>query len=520
MSDSPAVILFDVNGNPVNVVLGDDGKYRLLVDAIASGVQPRVSIANSTTTPLTSLAVFQGTSEDVSEFVSIDVSVLTDQDGAIDGLLFEWSQDNVHWDFTDGGSFSIKANTGQNYSLPIRAKYFRCSYTNGIMGQTTFNLSTVFYAVDRSPYRQNLATDVLAQRSTDVVRAVLAAQKQGGAAQTNNYTNLQSTTGGFLKVSVDTVVSPAVVIPAIVQKRSNGPSVGTSFTDSFLSNTIINNTIIVLVMQGGGSSGATYAFSDSQGNIYTRGASFNNPGVGQIDLWYTNAIGGALTVAAANFSSSSTVGLEIYEVSGLLIGATILDKTIVQTGSGTSLAVGPILTDHDNEFCIAAFVTSGSPSITPGGGWSTDFNAPGFFSESQTQSAAGTITGTATSSISEPYIGVLTTFLPALVSRPIVTDAAGRLITKPQISSGSSTSVGASVSNVTLLTANPNRVGATIFNESASDLYIKLGSTASLTSYTVRLISEAYYETPFNYTGAIDGIWATATGNARITEFT
>jgi hypothetical protein len=51
-------------------------------------------------------------------------------------------------------------------------------------------------------------------------------------------------------------------------------------------------------------------------------------------------------------------------------------------------------------------------------------------------------------------------------------------------------------------------------------LYLKLGSTASVTSFTTRMVAYAYYEVPFQYTGTIDGIWASATGSARMTELT
>lgn len=78
--------------------------------------------------------------------------------------------------------------------------------------------------------------------------------------------------------------------------------------------------------------------------------------------------------------------------------------------------------------------------------------------------------------------------------------------------------VASSASNVTLLSANSSRRGGTIYNESTADLYIKLGVTASLTDFTVRMIPGSYYETPYNYTGRIDGIWVSANGNARITE--
>lgn len=83
------------------------------------------------------------------------------------------------------------------------------------------------------------------------------------------------------------------------------------------------------------------------------------------------------------------------------------------------------------------------------------------------------------------------------------------------------TSVGDSATSVTLLASNAARLGATIANDSSAVLYVKLGATASTSSYTVKMTQDAYYEVPFGYTGVIDGIWASdAGGNARITEVT
>jgi hypothetical protein len=75
-------------------------------------------------------------------------------------------------------------------------------------------------------------------------------------------------------------------------------------------------------------------------------------------------------------------------------------------------------------------------------------------------------------------------------------------------------------SNTTVLAANNQRLGATIYNEGTVNALIKLGSTASATSYTVRLIPDAYYEVPFGYTGIITGITASGTATCRVTELT
>lgn len=81
------------------------------------------------------------------------------------------------------------------------------------------------------------------------------------------------------------------------------------------------------------------------------------------------------------------------------------------------------------------------------------------------------------------------------------------------------TSVNDTATSTTLLASNASRLGATVYNDSTVNLFVKLGATASATSFTVRLEPNTYYEVPFGYTGIIDGIWASdASGAARITE--
>ncbi|MFZ5667960.1 MAG: hypothetical protein ACOY4K_00550 [Pseudomonadota bacterium] len=88
-------------------------------------------------------------------------------------------------------------------------------------------------------------------------------------------------------------------------------------------------------------------------------------------------------------------------------------------------------------------------------------------------------------------------------------------------STATQSNVSGAASSTSLLAANTARKGATIWNDSSAILYVLLGTgTASATVCTVKLIADAYYEVPAGYTGAIKGIWASATGAARITELT
>jgi hypothetical protein len=93
------------------------------------------------------------------------------------------------------------------------------------------------------------------------------------------------------------------------------------------------------------------------------------------------------------------------------------------------------------------------------------------------------------------------------------------IVTKNAIASvATDNCVSAAKTDTILLAHNINRFGATVYNYSTANMYLKLGTGASPTCFTALLRSGDYYETPFNYTGQIDGYWTSATGTAHITE--
>lgn len=88
-------------------------------------------------------------------------------------------------------------------------------------------------------------------------------------------------------------------------------------------------------------------------------------------------------------------------------------------------------------------------------------------------------------------------------------------------SAATKANVSASASSVTILALNTNRLGASIYNDSSAILYLDTsGGTATSTSHTLAMAANSYFELPFNLTGLITGIWANATGAARIVEYT
>lgn len=81
------------------------------------------------------------------------------------------------------------------------------------------------------------------------------------------------------------------------------------------------------------------------------------------------------------------------------------------------------------------------------------------------------------------------------------------------------TSVDDQATSTTLIASNASARERIIQNDSASILYVKFGTTATVTDYTVKLAQDDILNT--EYTGRIDGIWsANSTGAAKITELT
>lgn len=140
---------------------------------------------------------------------------------------------------------------------------------------------------------------------------------------------------------------------------------------------------------------------------------------------------------------------------------------------------------------------------------------------------------------------------PSSTRLPVNVDAAGNLITTP-LASGTQavnltqvngaalsatnpvptapniilsstatlTSVNGAASSTSLLAANASRKAAYFYNDSSAILYLAFAGSASTSAYTVQIPAQSFFEMPPVpvYTGAIFGIWASATGAVRITE--
>ena len=118
-------------------------------NAVVVTANSLVSTANSTTANLGVSAVFTGTSEDISEYSTIMVSVFSSHASATDGLSMQQSMDGTNWDLTD--VYTIPAATGKTFNVAVNAKFYRLVYTNGATLTTSLRIQTLYSkAVKRS----------------------------------------------------------------------------------------------------------------------------------------------------------------------------------------------------------------------------------------------------------------------------------------------------------------------------------------------------------------------------------
>lgn len=75
-----------------------------------------------------------------------------------------------------------------------------------------------------------------------------------------------------------------------------------------------------------------------------------------------------------------------------------------------------------------------------------------------------------------------------------------------------------SITTVSVMNLNLNRLGGTIYNSAGTTVYLKLGTAATTSVYTVQMNNNDYYELPAGYTGVVAGITTSNAGIINVTE--
>lgn len=270
--------------------------------------------------------------------------------------------------------------------------------------------------------------------------------------------------------------------------------------------------------------GASTLAAQTTGNTSLSSIDGKTPSLGQA------AMAASVPVVLASNQSSIPVAATL-QAGAAIIGKVAIDQTTPGTTNGVQVnaalpagtnVIGHVITDTGSTTAVTGTVAISAASLPlpTGAATETTLAKLAVTQGSTTSGQSGTLT-----------LGAVTTAAPTYTtgqSSPLSLDTTGALrvnasvtTSVPTASTATLSNVASSASSVSLLASNASRKQATFFNDSTQILYLKFGTTASATSYTVQIPSNGYYEIPVAiYTGAIDGIWAAANGNARITEMT
>jgi hypothetical protein len=333
--------------------------------------------------------------------------------------------------------------------------------------------------------------------STAVTNAGTFVVQENGAALTalqliDNLPNTQgSTTSGQSGVLVQGAVT------------TGAPSYTTAQTSPLSLDT--TGSLRVAITSGAGSGGT--AVADRTGT-FTPGSTSFTPIGGYVDDSASDALAEG-NPGAVRMTTARAMHQNIAQVAG----------ATVATGNGTAAGAIRVALPTDGTGAISTVTTvttlTGTTTLTPGTG-ATNLGK-----------AVDSVVGATDTGVASLYRRIDT---PATITPAVAdyaegrVDAQGRQWVQPSggMTTGTVTTVAASISSVSILASNTARKGYIIWNDTTTDgiiLYLKLGATASATSFSHRLLpGENISIFGPCYTGAIDGIWSSATGNARITE--
>lgn len=219
--------------------------------------------------------------------------------------------------------------------------------------------------------------------TVDAFGAPLAASAVIGDKAANTLTTLTDT-------PLVTALAPSntglpVNLPSIVQK-ANAVSTGSvaSLAKAFTGNNVAGNSIVVVCGCG---NGTAMTVADSAGNTYMQAQNAPNSTTFESAIFYTtNIIAGANTVTVTNAGTAASMGMQIYEVSGIIaeVGP-VLGQTSSGTGTGAT-ASGSNIAGQPNSLAfagVAVGIAAQAVSAATGTNWTLD----------STQNSAGTPAG-------------------------------------------------------------------------------------------------------------------------------
>lgn len=143
-------------------------------------LENHICLDNTTNIPLGAGEIFTGEWQDALNYVEIRVSVITDQNSAIDGLEIQWSDDGVT--LVDGveDNYTVLANKGKAFSTPRNWRYFRIIYSNGLVAQSRLQLTTQVDRFASKGSAHRIKDSIVADDDAILTKSVITGERDDG----------------------------------------------------------------------------------------------------------------------------------------------------------------------------------------------------------------------------------------------------------------------------------------------------------------------------------------------------
>jgi hypothetical protein len=167
----------NIAGNLINPATEE--KQDLILSALTN--QKIVDVGNTHNTLMQADEEFIGQWIDTSEYVQGILDINTDAPSAIDGLIFEFSNDGL--ESIHNHKFSTYSNYpyGHHFSTTLDTKYFRVRYINGNTPTTHFHLITNLFKIAPEPgHVHPLSYVIYDSHQAEVTRSVITAKRPDG----------------------------------------------------------------------------------------------------------------------------------------------------------------------------------------------------------------------------------------------------------------------------------------------------------------------------------------------------
>jgi hypothetical protein len=213
------VLLYDANGDPLPTYT--DGSDELLAIAaklrniagtvvnpatedtltdVKSNQESTVDAGNSSTDQLGNGGTFVGTGIDCVGYSTVAITIHSDEDSATDGMKFQFSMDSTNWDDSYDWTLDASENSTRRFQFPVTAKYFRVNYTNGATTTTAFRVQTILHRQNILTSVHRLEDDASPDRSAQVMKAAIIAQRAGGPSA--DFIPVEANSAGHLQINV------------------------------------------------------------------------------------------------------------------------------------------------------------------------------------------------------------------------------------------------------------------------------------------------------------------------------